>query len=63
MHKARLEKRSLPNAEAGSWRAVEQSLEEYDEWKGQSALMPRVTLDTVAPIGENVEHAFTFLAR
>ncbi|MCU1576793.1 MAG: ATP-binding protein [Leifsonia sp.] len=64
LHKARLEKRgrTLPNIEAGSWRAVEQSLEEYDEWKGESALMPRLTLDTIAPIGENVERAFSFLA-
>jgi predicted kinase len=63
LHKARLEKRirSLPHVDETSWHAVEQSVEEYDEWKGASAALPRITVDTTASIGENVETALAFL--
>ena len=43
--------------------AVEQSVDEYAEWKGACASLPRVTIDTAAPIGENVEIALAFLER
>lgn len=57
LHKARLAKRS-PVLSAY---AVEQSIEDYSEWRGACAAMPRVTIDTVAPLGENVETALAFL--
>jgi hypothetical protein len=53
--------RNLPYVSEASWHAVEQSLEEYTEWIGDVAEMPRITLDTVNPIGQNVETAFAFL--
>ncbi len=63
LHKARLEKRvrNLPELDETSWYAVEQSVEEYDEWRGPSAALPRVTVDTTATLGENVETALAFL--
>ncbi|MCI0158552.1 ATP-binding protein [Leifsonia shinshuensis] len=41
--------------------AVEQSIEDYAEWKGAAATLPRVTLDTSRPLGENVDAALAFL--
>ena len=41
--------------------AVEQSIEDYAEWKGACAALPRVTLDTARPLGENVDAALAFL--
>lgn len=43
--------------------AVEQSIEDYAEWKGAAAALPRVTLDTSRPLGENVDAALAFLER
>ncbi|MFF1572006.1 AAA family ATPase [Leifsonia sp. NPDC058292] len=57
LHQSRLAKRS-PVLSAY---AVEQSIEDYSEWRGACAAMPRVTIDTVAPLGENVEIALAFL--
>lgn len=57
LHQARLAKRTP----ALSAYAVEQSIEGYSEWRGACAAMPRVTIDTVAPLGENVETALAFL--
>lgn len=45
------------------WNAVEQSVEGYQEWKGMAAAMPRITLDTAAPLGSNVDAALAFVAR
>ena len=57
LHRARLEKRErgLPHLEETTWRAVEQSLEEYAPWTGPSSALPRVTLDSVESLGSNVE--------
>jgi predicted kinase len=65
LHRRRLEKRvrNLPHFEEVSWHAVEQSLEDYQEWKGATASMPRITLDTVRPLGENVAAALEFIER
>ncbi|AGW42010.1 hypothetical protein O159_20150 [Leifsonia xyli subsp. cynodontis DSM 46306] len=41
--------------------AVEQSIEDYAEWTGSCASLPRVTLDTSRPLGENVNAAHAFL--
>ena len=63
IHRARLEKRvrGLPHVDEVSWHAVEQSVEGYEPWRGPGATLPRITLDTVAPLGENVEAALAFL--
>jgi predicted kinase len=58
IHEERLAKRTgLPNGYA-----VEQSIADYDEWRGAAATLPRVTLDTCRPLGENVEAALRFVA-
>ena len=63
LHRERLEKRArnLAHVEEPSWRAVEQSLEDYQEWKGECAELPRITLDTANPLGQNVEAAIRFV--
>lgn len=43
--------------------AVEQSISDYDEWRGSAASLPRISLDTCRPLGENVEAALAFLER
>ena len=59
LHQARLAKRK-PAIDAN---AVEQNVDEYSDWKGACATMPRITIDTSAPLGENVETALAFLER
>jgi predicted kinase len=63
VHRDRLEKRvrNLPHVEEVTWFAVEQSLEDYQEWSGATALLPRVTVDSVQSIGSNVESALDFI--
>ena len=64
IHRQRLEKRErlLPHLDETTWRAVEQSLEGYAPWTGPSTALPRVTLDSVQPLGANVEAALAFIA-
>ena len=64
LHKSRLaaRNRDLPHMDEPTWHAVEQSLDEYAEWTGPSALVPRLVLDSVEPLGVNVEQALAFLA-
>lgn len=61
--RARLEKRDrqLAHVAEPDWHAVEQSLEEWVPWSGESAAVPRLTLDSVRPVEENVERAIQFL--
>lgn len=63
LHRERLESRykELPHVDEPSWHAVEQSLEEYSEWTGASAAVARITLDSVNPLGSNIELALAFL--
>jgi predicted kinase len=63
VHRERLEKRvrNLPHVEEVTWFAVEQSLEDYQEWSGATALLPRVTVDSVQSIGANVDSALEFI--
>ena len=63
IHRARLEARgrNLPHISEPTWHAVEQSLDEYAEWTGPSAAIARITLDSVEPLGVNVEQALAFL--
>lgn len=62
LHRSRIEsrERTLPHLEL-TWNAVEQSLEDYAEWTGSSAAVARITLDSVEPLGVNVERALAFL--
>ncbi|WP_431220690.1 AAA family ATPase [Leifsonia xyli] len=63
LHEERLAKRT---GVVATWSAdavaVEQSTAEYDEWKGVCGSLPRVTLDTAAALGENVDIALDFVA-
>lgn len=61
LHRERLEKRARDLPRVATWHAVEQSLEEYDAWSGPSAGMTRVTIDTVEPLGSNVDIALAFI--
>ena len=62
LHRSRIEswQRSMPHAQL-SWNAVEQSFEDYAEWSGPSAAIARITLDSVEPLGVNVDRAIAFL--
>jgi predicted kinase len=62
LHRARIfsRERSLPHLEL-AWNAVEQSLEDYAPWTGASAAVPRITLDSVQPLGVSIEQALAFL--
>jgi len=62
LHRARIEgwRRSMPHIQL-TWNAVEQSFEDYAEWTGDSAAVARITLDSVEPLGVNVERAIAFL--
>jgi predicted kinase len=63
VHKERLElrDRNLAHIPDPTWHAVEQSLDEYSDWTGDTAAVPRLTLDSVQPLGEVVEAALKFL--
>ncbi|HEX4058578.1 MAG TPA: ATP-binding protein [Galbitalea sp.] len=63
VHRARLESRdrNLAHLPDPTWHQVEQSLDEYDEWTGPTAAVPRITLDSVRSLGELVDDALAFL--
>jgi predicted kinase len=63
LHRERLESRyrNLAHIPDPTWHAVEQSLDEYSDWTGDTARVARITLDSVAPLGELVESALAFL--
>lgn len=63
LHRARLESRykKLPHVDEPTWYAVEQSLDEYSEWTGPSAAVARIRLDSVNPLGANIDTALAFL--
>lgn len=62
LHRSRIEgwKMSMPHIQL-TWNAVEQSFDDYAEWTGPSAAIARITLDSVEPLGVNVERAIAFL--
>ncbi|MBC7591286.1 MAG: ATP-binding protein [Salinibacterium sp.] len=62
LHRERIENRErmLPHLQL-TWNAVEQSLEDYAEWTGSSAAVGRITLDSVGPLGVNIDRAMAFL--
>jgi predicted kinase len=63
VHRSRLANRDrrLAHLVEPSWHAVEQSLDEWESWTGATGAVPRVTLDSVQPLGVNVEQALAFL--
>jgi predicted kinase len=63
LHRERLagRDRRLAHITEPSWHAVEQSLDEWESWTGATGAVPRVTLDSVQPLGVNVEQAIAFL--
>jgi predicted kinase len=63
VHRERLESRdrNLAHIPDPTWYAVEQSLDEYADWTGETAAARRITLDSVKPLGEVVETALAFL--
>jgi predicted kinase len=63
LHRERLESRdrNLTHLPEPTWHAVEQSLEEYADWTGPTAAVPRITLDSVQRLGQTVEQALDFL--
>lgn len=63
VHRERLESRdrNLAHIPDPTWHQVEQSLDEYSAWTGPAAAVPRITLDSVKPLGEVVEQALAFL--
>lgn len=62
LHRSRIEawRKSMPHIQL-TWNAVEQSLDEYAEWTGASADVARITLDSVEPLGVNIDKAVAFL--
>lgn len=61
IHRERLASRTGRHAAVDTAYAVEQSLAEWEPWTGDAAAVPRVTLDSVRPLGVNVEQALGFL--
>jgi predicted kinase len=61
VHRERLAARAGRHSVIDTSYAVEQSLEEWEPWTGESAAVPRVTLDSVRPLGVNIEQALGFL--
>lgn len=63
LHRTRLANRGreLPHFAEPTWHAVEQSIDEWESWSGSSAAVPRITLDSVQPLGVNVEQALSFI--
>lgn len=63
VHRARMVSRGqrLAHLAEPTWHAVEQSLDEWEAWSGTSGAVPRITLDSVQPLGVNVEQALAFL--
>ena len=63
LHRARLANRDrgLAHFAEPDWHAVEQSQDEWESWTGPSAAVARITLDSVQPLGVNVEQAIAFV--
>lgn len=62
LHRSRIEswRKSMPHIQV-TWNAVEQSFDDYAQWTGSSAAVARITLDSVEPLGVNVDRALAFL--
>ena len=63
LHRERVEARGrkLAHLAEPTWHAVEQSLDEWEDWSGPSAVVARITVDSSGPLGANVDQALAFL--
>jgi hypothetical protein len=63
LHRERVEARGrkLAHLAEPTWHAVEQSLDEWEDWSGPSATVARITVDSSGPLGANVDRALAFL--
>lgn len=63
VHRARLEARGrqLAHIAEPTWHAVEQSLDEWESWGGDSGTVPRMTLDSVNPVATLVGQLVSFV--
>jgi len=63
VHRDRLERRRrrLAHLAEPSWHAVEQSVDEWEEWDGRAAGAPRITLDSVEPVEATAAAAYAFV--
>lgn len=63
VHRARLEARGrqLAHIAEPTWHAVEQSLDEWEPWGGESGTVPRITVDSVHPVPVLVEQVVAFV--
>jgi predicted kinase len=63
VHRARLEARGrqLAHIAEPTWHAVEQSLDEWEPWGGDSGTVPRITVDSVHPVPVLVEQVVAFV--
>lgn len=63
VHRTRLEerRRELAHLAEPQWHQVEQRLDEWERWEGESAAVPRLELDTIRPLDELVDEAAAFV--
>lgn len=63
VHRQRIEARDreLAHLAEPTWHAVEQRLDEWEPWTGESASVPRLTVDSVSPIEVMADQAVAFL--
>lgn len=63
VHRERLEARGrqLAHIAEPSWHAVEQSLDEWEPWSGESGAVPRITVDSMQPLETIVDQVIAFL--
>lgn len=63
VHRARLEARGrqLAHLAEPTWHAVEQSLDEWEDWGGESGAVPRITVDSVEPVPVLVDRVISFV--
>lgn len=63
VHRARLEARGrqLAHLAEPTWHAVEQSLDEWEAWGGESGAVPRITVDSVLPVPTLAEQVVAFV--
>lgn len=63
VHRARLEARGrqLAHIAEPTWHAVEQSLDEWEEWGAESGTVPRITVDSVQPVQVLADQVVAFV--
>lgn len=63
IHRMRLEARGreLAHLAEPTWHAVEQSLDEWEPWDGETGAAPRITVDSIEPLPVLVERVVAFV--